>query len=644
MDKNAPANDHALKLETQESLAAILVDASPAMVAYLDRDGRYRLVNLRMATVAGMRAQEMEGMSALDPQPFGVIISPSAFRRAVAGEEMIVQSDVARADGAAMTVEIRYCPRVVDGVTVGVCVYAVDVSDRVRAANNLHASRERFRNLIEIIPHGIMRSDLQGRVLLANPAMADMLAYRVGDLTGCDFWDLVAPFNLEEQKARFHHALTERPDPEPFIINCLRKDGAVIDVLLTWNYETAEDGSVLSFIAVMTDVTEELEAERALLEAKELAETATREKSRFLAATSHDLQQPLHSLSIMLGVLQARLAKDTREGEILSSMERALKGAQSMLHTVLELSRLEAGVVMPHIQTIAVGELFQEIKAELGLQMVSDRIELRVLEARYHMVSDRMLMKSILYNLVSNAIRYTPSGKVLLGVRRRGNFLSIEVWDTGVGIPHARQQDIFDEFTRLGDQRNPGGVHALGLGLSIVHQACKLLGHDLEVESKVGSGSVFRVQVPMALPESEEGPASRAHDRVQETAADRIILVEDDPDTCAAIEGLLDSWGVECQIVQTLNEVREVCDATKVPDLVLADLNLNREETGLDVIDEVRRFYKRQIPGILITAQPDGMILARARSRRIPVMAKPFNPARLRALVSFQISSHEART
>ncbi len=478
--------------------------------------------------------------------------------------------------------------------------------------------------------------DTEGRVTLTNPAHAEILGYGYGEVKGQLIWGLFAPEECEKQKEIFFRAVNGRPEPTPNVARCTRRDGSLIDVMFNWTYEYDQDGTLKGFISVMTDVTEQLAARRALVEAKEVAERANEEKSRFLAATSHDLQQPLHSLSIMLGLLHAQ--KDEKQrAEVLSTMERALEGAQGLLRAVLDLSKLEAGVVTPRFETMSVNELFEQIAAELGPQTQAKDVELRVVPSSRAIISDRALLKSILYNLVSNAIRYTAKGKVLVGARLRDGGLALEVWDTGIGIPKSRQRDIFKEFTRLeSGQPETGAVHSLGFGLSIVDRSCMLLGHRLTLDSELSvapfSGYLFRSpSLASVKGDGIEVPGARFNDGQRGL----VLVVEDDQVTAEGMRSLLEGWGYDCILAADRAAALQRCAGAGAPDLMLVDYNLNREESGLDVVDAVRDLFGQEIPATLITGNDDRQAHDEAREKGIPLQTKPFSSARLRALVSF---------
>jgi len=610
----------------------------PAFVGYVDRDGLFRAVNTRLADLFGATPEALVGVDAFAVEARGFRLSRAAFERALAGEFIRSQSSLVGPDGESIFLAVTYQVHRVKDAVIGVCVCAFDITEHEQAIRALRDSRKRFRRLIEIMPYGICRTDRQGYLLMSNPAHARMLGYKPAELIGRSAWDFFMLGEREAQQEIFSRALIDRPEPTPSLGQCIRKDGSLIDVLFNWTYDVDDHGEPVGFIAVMTDVTDSLAMQRELVKAKEIAERASEEKSRFLAAASHDLQQPLHSLSIMLGLLRTQ-TNESRRAEILDTMEKAVEGAQGLLRAVLDLSKLEAGVVEPRLEAIPLGELLNQIVAELGPQTAHKPVELRVISSTRSVWSDRVLLKSILYNLVSNALRYTPRGKVLVGARLKGQELSVEVWDTGVGIPKERQRDIFKEFTRLeSGQQGGGAVHSLGLGLSIVDRACDLLGHRLTLSSQQGKGSVFRVLVPLADAVESDVSTEILYDHQSAGHQGGLVLVlEDHPDLAEATCQILEAWGYRCYAARDLASALKEIKRNGPPNLILADYNLSSDKNGLEMIDVIRERCGREIAAILLTGERGRQPLDQARRRKIPVQRKPMHPARLRALVSYQL-------
>jgi len=614
-----------------------MMASSSAFVTFIDPEGFFIDVNPRVASEGGEVPQAFRKQPAFIERNNGFSFSRNAFERALNGELVLFQSAFTNADGQTVTVENSYRARFVDGKPVFVIAIAFDVSDRVRANVALRESRERLRRLVETLPNGICRTDRDGRLVMLNPLLAEMLGYKPEELIGRSLFDFFIETERKVRRADFDRAIKSRKAPIPAVGVFERRDGGQLNILVNWAYENEDDVDPKGFIVVMTDVTKQIRTAQQLRRTKEIAERASKEKSRFLAATSHDLQQPLHSLSIMLGLMRNGQTAE-RRAEILDTMERALEGAQGLLRAVLDLSKLEAGVVTPNIEDISVDEMFSQLKAELGPHANVKPIEMKVVRCTRIVRSDRFLLKRILYNLVSNAIRYTFAGKVLVGARLKDGKLSIEVWDTGVGIPKSRQNDIFREFTRLEHSQSENGVHSLGLGLSIVERACSLLGHELSLRSELGKGSVFRIAIPLALGRSSVMMAPSLE--LGSGGEGVVLIVEDNVEIGQGLQKLVRSWGYRSLLATNITAAMEMAEDAPPPDLLLVDYNLGEAENGLNVVDRFRAAFPDQsIPAILATAEERGEAWDEAAKRKVPVIAKPVNPARLRALVSFHIQS-----
>ncbi|MGE5546788.1 MAG: sensor histidine kinase [Solirubrobacterales bacterium] len=234
-----------------------------------------------------------------------------------------------------------------------------------------------------------------------------------------------------------------------------------------------------------------------LLQAKEEAERANQAKTRFLAAASHDLRQPFQALRLFLEVLNQRIGDDNRA--VLAMAQKALEGGEGLLHALLDISTLQAGTVRPKPQRFKLATLLEQIAVEWGPQAERKGLELRVVPCGEEVESDPVLLERLVRNLVSNALRYTPSGRILVGCRRRGDRIAVEVWDCGMGIPAEARTEIFEEFTQLGNPERDR-TKGLGLGLAIVRRLAVLLGIELSLDSTPGRGSVFRALLPAAVP------------------------------------------------------------------------------------------------------------------------------------------------
>jgi two-component system, sensor histidine kinase len=363
------------------------------------------------------------------------------------------------------------------------------------------------------------------------------------------------------------------------------------------------------------------------------AEDANLAKSKFLAAASHDLRQPIHAEGLFLGVL-ARSALTETQRQVLASASAASQASAEMLDTLLDFSRIEAGVVQPAVRAFALQPILNKIENDLAPQADAKGIVFRCRETGVLLDSDPALVEQILRNLVSNAIRYTESGGVLIGCRRRGREAVLEVWDTGIGIAPSHQKDVFREFHQLGNaarERHKG----LGLGLAIAQGMAQTLGHPLELQSQPGRGSVFRLRVPaadaVAVPQPQSPPAALSSDAMGLPGV-RVLFIDDDEAVRDGMRRLLREWGCECDAAEGIDEALAVARA-RCPDVVVSDYRLRGPRTGADAIAavraEVRAGVGRAIPALLITGDTAPDRLREAAASGVPLLHKPVAPTDL---------------
>jgi len=376
----------------------------------------------------------------------------------------------------------------------------------------------------------------------------------------------------------------------------------------------------------IADATSELRAR------KEEAERATLSKSRFLAAASHDLRQPMHALGLFIAELsqQPHAPASQRLVERISASAEAM---ENLLDSLLDISKLDAGVLEPNVRPFALQPLLERIILEQRPRAVMHELLLKVRPTAQWIESDPVLFERILGNLVSNAVRYTRKGRVLVACRQRGERLRVEVRDNGVGIADDAQEIIFQEFVQLD---NPARTRdkGLGLGLAIVRRLTDLLGHRLSLRSQPEWGSVFAVEVPIAAP-VEYRDSSDPRRPPGNLAGFRIALIEDDPLAQAGMKSLLESWG--CKVtagndVETL--IGRLETIASAPQLIISDYCLQGAGTGIDTIRALRERFGAALPAVLISGDtgPDTLCLAQVEG--LPLLHKPVRPARLRALLN----------
>jgi signal transduction histidine kinase/CheY-like chemotaxis protein len=362
--------------------------------------------------------------------------------------------------------------------------------------------------------------------------------------------------------------------------------------------------------------------------AREQAEQASVAKSRFFAAASHDLRQPLHSLGLFAAALEGHVAsRDARD--IVARIGDSIGALESLFSELLDLSKLDAGAVAVQPRNCALQPLFDRLSLEFHGEAVARHLRMRFVPTALAVRTDPVLLERVLANLVSNALRYTREGGVVIGARRRGLAVWLEVVDTGIGIPPEKQQQVFDEFYQIG---NPGRDRrrGLGLGLAIVRRLVTLMGLKLELQSVPGRGTRFRLvllRAPSADPPAppERDPGTHAF------AGRRALLVEDDPDIRLATANLLDQWGLSVTACKSRAEVDALLDAGFSPDIALVDLRLDAMDDGIDVIERLRARLGAALPALLLSGDTGAAELVRVQSSGVPLLTKPVSPARLKS-------------
>src|SRR5262245_27379954 len=366
-------------------------------------------------------------------------------------------------------------------------------------------------------------------------------------------------------------------------------------------------------------------------------ELANLAKSRFLAAASHDLRQPLHALGLFVAQLHGRLRTNER-GRIVARIDAALTAMNELFNALLDISKLDAGVLTPSITEFPVAKLLDRVETTFTGAAREKELSLRVISSSAWVRSDFILLERIVFNLVSNAVRYTSRGGVVVGCRNRGVNLRIEVWDTGPGVPQDQQQNIFGEFCRLG-----APAAGLGLGLAIVDRLCQLLDHSVRLTSILGKGSCFSVALPRvaARPEIGESPAP-AYPLMDASDRNLVVVIDDDPLVLEGMCGLFRSWGYHLLVAGTDDEaLAGIADRDRPPALIVSDYHLSGGKTGVEVIEGLRRTLSAEIPAFLVSGDTNPELLRQARASGYHLLHKPVDPMTLRAMVSYVLREQQ---
>lgn len=376
---------------------------------------------------------------------------------------------------------------------------------------------------------------------------------------------------------------------------------------------------------------------------KEQAERANVAKSRFLAAASHDLRQPLHAMALFASAIRDK-APGGELGTISEKLSISVEALEGLFHALLDVSKLDAGVVVPEVRDFRLRALFDRIAPEYIDEAAGKGLRLRWRVTDAVGRSDILLLERILRNLVSNAIRYTRTGGVLVACRRRRGAVRIDVVDTGIGIPPAHLGEIFQEFYQVGNAERDR-AKGLGLGLAIVHRLAALLGHKVDVRSIPGRGSVFSVTVPRGEAAGAEDAVPRTRDFIGTRLGNALIVVIDDEQ--AVREGtreVLKGWGARALLAGSGDEALTLLvGAGEAPSAVIADYRLREGETGVDAIRRIQERYGAEVPAVLVTGDTAPDRLREAEASGYHLLHKPIRPAKLHALLRFLLSPDPRR-
>jgi signal transduction histidine kinase len=534
-----------------------------------------------------------------------------------------------------------------DGGTV---ILQTDVSDIMRLQRQerermLDDQAKLIRATLEHLIQGVCIFDNQARIVGWNHRIAELLPISLSSIrVGTPFETILAKL---EGKIKFVAEMTpnaiqdwgrQKSGRVPIRFEIEHGPQTILDVFAQ---EMPDGGFVISF----TDITSETKAIRAIKTANEtleqrvlertleledalaVAERANASKSRFVAAASHDLLQPLSAAKLYIASLD-NASSDERARDIIGKAGRALNSVENILEALLDISKLDSGRASFNIGAVSLGVILDQLRDEFSPVAAQKKLDLRFVKTNAVVQSDATYLRRILQNLIGNALRYTDAGKVLVGVRQNKSSVRVEVWDTGPGIPDDKQNIIFGEFQRL--NASASAAEGMGLGLAIVERACSLLNHPLRVESKVGVGTGFLVEIPRTV-RSVQHPNQKQEYNIQTIEPNLVaLLIENDVELQGALTITMEQWGIDVLPVLSGSEaIALLHEIDIVPDVILADYQLDLGETGTDAIRQLWSIYGR-IPAALITANRTQQVMQDCQKSGIELMYKPISSENLR--------------
>jgi two-component system CheB/CheR fusion protein len=500
-----------------------------------------------------------------------------------------------------------------------------DVTERRRSID------QQFQAFMDAMPEPIFTSSDGGRIRSVNSGLESLFGYSAGELVGQSV-DILVPEDRRSAHLTLHRSYLADPKRRPMggglEIHGRAKDGRLIPLEIALTPIRTSAG--LTVTAVVRDISERRRVEQILNDARMEAQRANRAKSRFLQAASHDLRQPLQVVRLLHGTLAARTS-DAAGKAMLERLEATVDVMNGVLAAFLDVSQIESGTITPSIVEFPVAGLFARLRDAFGALAAAKGLTLRVVPSSTTTRSDPRLLERILGNLLANAVQYTDAGKILLGCRRESDTLRIEVWDTGRGIPDEHVAEIFDEFYQVGPSPGPSNAN-FGIGLYIVDQLARLLGHKVTVRSTPGKGTMFAITVPLDG-HGADGHAilAAAPFSAGEPGLPAVLVIEDDEAQRESMRLLLSAHG---HAVETARSGPEAIALTAGPPgfgpgVILTDYNLGGGMSGPEAVRQIAATLGRHVPAVIVTGDVSDRVAREAADAGLRLLHKPVRPAAL---------------
>jgi two-component system CheB/CheR fusion protein len=521
----------------------------------------------------------------------------------------------------------------------GVIITFADISEMKAAEREIEAARSYSNSIIDTIRQSLVVLDHELRVVSASPSFYRTFAIKPGSAVGRQLPNLRDRcLDVQALRSFLDRIAAGHDVAEDYEIEIeLPPRGRRVLQLNAREIPAAPPAKRRTLLAI-DDITDRKHVGAALETAKKLAERANLGKTRFLAAASHDLRQPLQTLALLQGILASKV-KDSDALKLVMRLGESLDVMSGMLNKLLDINQLEAGIVNPELKNFPVNELLERLRSDFSDQAEGKGLRCRVVSSRQIVRSDPTLLEQMIRNLIANALKYTNQGKILLGCRRRGGQLRIEVWDTGSGIPEGQLKAVFEEFHQLD---NPARERArgLGLGLSIVQRLADLLGHTIDVRSRPGRGSVFSIEVPRIGTESADALRTGVQQPVARVrTGESILVIEDDPTIREMLQLVFEMDGYRTAVAADgKSALAMVARGDARPKIVVADYNLPNGLSGLDVARRLRETFDSALPVLIVTGDISTDTLRTIAGAGCIQLNKPIKADALTHLVRSQLA------
>jgi len=664
--KNTETARREQALAEKSRLLQATVDNLSQGVVLVNESGYPEIWNHGFLALTGLDADRISTET-----PFAAIVSSSALPLPAArlsGNERVVREQQVhrRKDGTVLEIKTHPMP---DGGFVNTYT---DITERYRYAETLKESERWIRLVTDHVPALIAYVGAGFTIQFCNKVYEAWYGDDQQPLLGRDLSTIHEPALYERLLPRMREAMAGQNVTFEFEESNAR--GEQRYMLRSYVPNTDDQGKVVGFFVMIRDITdrrrtalalqqaydnlerrvkertsaltglnsqlrqeinERSAVEARLNDAKLEAERANLSKTKFLAAVSHDLLQPLNAARLFTSALLEHSFGARAEG-LVRSVSASLDDVESLLGTLVDISKLDAGVIKPDVTAFDLRDLLNNLAREFRQMALAEGLELYFVPSSVIVQSDSQLLARILRNFLTNAIRYTGNGRILLGCRRLGNNVLVQVWDTGPGIPADKLTEIFQEFKRIRPAGSPADK-GLGLGLAIVDKIARILDHRITVSSTEGKGSVFSVEVPLGhlQPKQVQEDTPLVIRQDQDLSDARIWVIDNDRAICSGMAILLEGWGCEVVTAVSLEELAERVDlATEKVDLILADYHLDNDENGVDAVAEINRRRAQPLPVLMITANYSHELKQHIRDQGYLLMNKPVKPLKLRSALT----------